>query len=1178
MQNTQTSGRPKASWGKRIGIGVGVLVLLLVVAYFVGTSSAFVKAVILPKVGASMNAKVTVADISVSPFSQVHIRGLRVETTGTEPLVTADEVLVRYSLGEILGGNLQFHELALTSPVINLVAEPDGKSNLDPILEGPPREEPLKIDLRNFSLKNGVVRQIQKTADGTTKTELQNLNVTADRLANGQSGKITVASAFLKENRTGATNESLAGDLSGAFDLTLNNDLGPTALKGSAQLALARGTGSFQDLAGLTLKLDSNLTPTELKQLALQFGKGQQQLGQVRVSGPLNLEKQEGNLRVEVLSLDKNILGLATAGMGYDFRNSTINSTNQITLSQQGSFIAASGNLAGTKISLAKENLTTPEMDLGVTYKVAVNTGDKSARLETLNITGATGGREFLRTVLDQEMNLSWGEAVKGYKDAALRVIVTNFNLAEWRAVIGTNVQTGVVNSTVALVSQKDGRMLNAEANASIANLNAEFGSNRIQNATVTFTSTSTVEEMNIVNVPRFTLALQQNNAAVLQANGAARYQTDTQEATAQLTADGTLARLLALAAIPDANASAGQLKVSANYTDVGGKKKANGNISIEDFTGKYGEYQFTNFLAAFDYNVEMEKSVVEIHRAGAKFARGVNAGGNLELKGKYDTEKGTGQFNFQTTDLNQNTLAPVLAPSLGENRLLSISLNSSGEATLNPTAETALKADVKIANWVVQNEAGTMPTNALSAEIKVDGGMQKETLDLRQVLVQLSPTPRAKNALQLQAKLDMAKTNPAPSTISIRSESFDVTPYYNMFAGGAKTNATASAPSPAPSDRPAPVGDVKPETEPEPMNLPFQQLAADLKIDRLYLREIAISNWVANVTIRSNVVTLNPFKLDLNGGPMSVTGNFDVSKPGYVYQLGFNAKDVPLAPLANSLELVNSNQLQGTFVADAQLKGAGITGPNLKKNLGGEFGFALTNINYTVGGPKLRMILLPISLALKAPELTESPINWVTGQTVISNGVVHVQNASVESEAFLAKLAGTVTLENVVSNSTINLPMDFSLRRSHAEKSGLLPPNTPEDVKFVSVGNIYSIRGTVGAPVADPNKTALAGLALRGVGGLIKDERASQVIGGLGNILGGNKSADTNATGTATNKASSPVGGLLQGLGGLLDNKSQPTNAPGSKPATNAPANNAPAKNPLGDLLRSIQGPKENN
>ena len=1179
------SSRPKGSWAKRIGIALGILVLLLVALYFVGTSSAFVKAVILPRVGAAMNAKITVGDISVSPFSRVHIRNLRVETTGSEPLVKADEVLLRYSLMDILGGNINVHEMMMSSPVVTIVQEADGSSNLDPILKSDekdepekPSDEPTKLNIQNVALKNGIVRQIQKTSEGGIKrTELRNINLTLDRLGNGQSGKLNLAASLTMEQKQGATNDLLAGELSGAYDVALTQDLMPNTLKGSSKMNVTRAEGAFGDLAGFSTTLDADMTPSEIREIALRFGKGDQALGQLRVSGPLDAQKKEGSLKVELLSLDKNILALATAGQGYDFRNSTINSTNQLTISQGGSFIAATGNLAGRKISVTQQDMTTPEIDLGVTYKVAVNTSDKSALLDTFNVTGASGGKDFLRTTLDQQMNLSWGETVKGYKDASLRVVLTNFNLAEWKAVLGTNLQSGIVNSTVSVVSQRDGRVLHNEIQAAISNFSAAFGSNQIQNATVTFRSTAVVEDLKIYNVSKYSLALQQNNSPVLQASGAARYDTEKQEATAQLTADGALARLMTLASLPDASATSGQLKVSANYTDVGGKRKANGNLAVEDFTGKYGEYSFTNFLAAFDYNVEMEKQLIEIHRAGGKFGQGVNAGGNVDLKGRYDLEKSAGQFTFQTTDLNQHTFAPVLAPSLGENKLVSISLNASGEAKLDPQTESALKADIKVANWVVQDKEGKLPTTPLSVEVKVDGGMQNEVVDLRQLLVQLTPTQRAKNALRLQARLDLSKTNPTPSTLSLRSESFDVTPYYNIFSGG--TNATATTTPPNQPEQPAgtPIADVTTEAEPEPMNLPFQQLAADLKIDRLYLREIAISNWTGNITIKSNIVQLNPFKLEMNGGAMNVTGNFDVGKPGYVYQLGFNAKDVPLAPLANSLELVNSNQLQGTFVADATLRGAGITGPNLKNNLGGKLDFTLTNVNYTVGGPKIRRILVPISLALKAPELAETPINWVSAQTVISNGIVHVHNAAVESEAFLARLQGTVTLENVTSNSTINLPMDFSLRRSLAEKSKILPPNTPEDVKYVSVGNIYSVRGTIGDPQPDANKTVLAGLALRGVGGLIGDEKTSQVLGGLGNILTGNKSADTNATGAATNNNASPVGGLLQGLGGLLGDKNQNNNAPaGQRAATNAPATNAPAKNPLEGLFKSLQGPKQ--
>src|SRR4051812_24909097 len=112
-----------------LGLFIGLL-LLLVVVYFVGTSSAFLKGVILPKVSKSMNATVTVSDASISPFSQVVLRDLKVQTTGPEPLVTATEVRARYSLFSIIGGKIKVEGVTLASPTVQIIENPDGTSNL----------------------------------------------------------------------------------------------------------------------------------------------------------------------------------------------------------------------------------------------------------------------------------------------------------------------------------------------------------------------------------------------------------------------------------------------------------------------------------------------------------------------------------------------------------------------------------------------------------------------------------------------------------------------------------------------------------------------------------------------------------------------------------------------------------------------------------------------------------------------------------------------------------------------------------------------------------------------------------------------------------------------------------------------------------------------------------------
>src|SRR5256885_11987058 len=98
------------SWKRRLAQFSAGLLLLLVLLYFVATSAAFLKRIILPRVGKALNAEVTVGDASISPFSRVVLRQLKVKTTGTEPLLEADEVRLRYSLSSIVAGNIKLDE------------------------------------------------------------------------------------------------------------------------------------------------------------------------------------------------------------------------------------------------------------------------------------------------------------------------------------------------------------------------------------------------------------------------------------------------------------------------------------------------------------------------------------------------------------------------------------------------------------------------------------------------------------------------------------------------------------------------------------------------------------------------------------------------------------------------------------------------------------------------------------------------------------------------------------------------------------------------------------------------------------------------------------------------------------------------------------------------------------
>src|SRR5260221_3721880 len=197
------SSRPRRRWLRALVLIFGILVVLIVALYFVGTSSTFLKGVILPRVSKSINADVTVADASISPFKEVVLHNVKVQQHGAEPLLTATEVRARYHLMDIIGGNIHVDEVLLSSPTIGLITNPDGSSNLDPITksqqqkpkktEGEPSKpsKATQIDLKKLTLTDATIRSTTLHKDGTRDvTELSHVNVSLDDLKNGQTGKL----------------------------------------------------------------------------------------------------------------------------------------------------------------------------------------------------------------------------------------------------------------------------------------------------------------------------------------------------------------------------------------------------------------------------------------------------------------------------------------------------------------------------------------------------------------------------------------------------------------------------------------------------------------------------------------------------------------------------------------------------------------------------------------------------------------------------------------------------------------------------------------------------------------------------------------------------------------------------------------------------------------------------
>jgi type II secretion system protein N len=305
---------------------------------------------------------------------------------------------------------------------------------------------------------------------------------------------------------------------------------------------------------------------------------------------------------------------------------------------------------------------------------------------------------------------------------------------------------------------------------------------------------------------------------------------------------------------------------------------------------------------------------------------------------------------------------------------------------------------------------------------------------------------------------------------------------------------------------------------EPDPVQLPLQ-LAVDANFGQLYLREIAITNLQTTAKVDGGKINLDPCRLTLNGAPVNASGDLNLLIKGYTYSFALAMDKVPLEPIANTFSPESRGQYQGSILASAQIKGAGVTDAGLRKNLGGQASFTFTNANIQLAGPKAKKLIVPIAALLRVSEITQSPINWLDARIEVGAGNLKLSQCTIDSEAFEARTQGNIPLAEVLTNSPLNLPVEFALRRSLAEKASLLPPNTPPDARYAMLPKFITIKGTIGEPKSDLNELALAGVLFKsGVGvaeklGANTGGKTGDALKGIGNLLTGQKPANTNAS-----------------------------------------------------------------
>jgi hypothetical protein len=1154
MNSSSGTGSPAKRRGILFKLGVvGLfLVTLLVVAYFVVTSGAFFTGFILPRVSRAANAQVTVTGASISPWSEVVLDGLKVVPNGQEQLLQVGQIRARYSLWDIIRGHIVVNEASVTDLVLTLVQNADGSSNLDPITKGrpaaaaaPPPPKPSggggplpALDVQNIGLKNVRVEITQNLKGGLRRViQVAGFDLAVDQIKNSQPGKLTY-SANLAFQQSGTNAAAIEAALRGAFGFAVGPNLEPLSISGNTRIDVSKASGVMSNLAGFGVALDCDLSPTEIRKANTRLEQSGNLLGELRVGGPFVLATKEGHLKAELASVDQRVLNMVGAPMGLAFNQTTLSSTNDIDLKKGGAAIAVSGQFKIGSLSVTRTaaKQTTPTLDLQLAYQVDVDQGNKTVLVKQFDVNGAQNQKPMLHTALTKVLAFNWGGSAGLPEEASLDLVVTGLNLADWKAFAADLAPTGSLDSKLHVVSTGGGKQFAVDLSARLSEFGARFGSNSISRADVDLGARVQVVESKKVTLQDYSFQLAHQGVTAVRLSGSGTINTETQDAEIKALLQAEIPELLHMVTIPDVNASAGSIRFDGQIAQGKGSQAVVGSLALTGLSGHFAKCDLDRLQTKSDLDVTVRGDDLQLNKFSGTLQHAGLPGGGFDAGGSFNKATKVGQISFTLSDLNQNLLKPFLTPSLGGQQLVSVAINANARASMDPGGKASLQGDFGVTNLVVRAPDQSSAPAPLSAKFKLDGSWANQQLELRQCQIALSPTARGKNQIDIKGQADLSKTNALAANFSLLAESIDVTPFYDMMTGSKPTSRFSGA-QPKPSAAPAQTA--APQVEPDPLQLPIKQVTVNLNIDRFYLRELEITNWQAALNLQGSHVVVKPLQLVLNGGPVTSSVDADLGVRGYTYQFSLSMDKVPLEPLVNSFQPENRGACKGTFLADTQIKGAGVTGASLRKNLEGYAAFSLTNaaisltnlsamaqaglpgfarpIGSLLNGGVIAPLLPAVAAYLKTPDLLQDPVNSISSSLSIGQGKIALQTCRVASQAFISDTHGDIQIADVLSDSALNLPMSFSLRQQYVKNVPYLATSVSQNAGYADLPDLVKVGGTLGRPRAQ-----MADM--------------SQIVKSLPSIL--------------------------KGLGG------QP--APQSNPATTT-NNAAPAKPAIGDLLNNF-------
>ena len=704
---------PKRRWKRWLIGGAAALVTLPLLAWQVVESEWFLRRVILPKVNESVHGVIHFKSADWSLGSSLELQGVTLHAEGQATCLEVKHLLVRYDLGELLDGRLHFHEILLSEPSFTVTQDLGGRTNLDPFFQqtsDPGVARSVELDWVKFD--GGSIHFSKELPEGGKQVvRVNELKVNLEQIGNGRDqGSVHMGFGWATEWRNGSTLvDYLKGTLNLGAKLNLDEHWHLSRLDPKGKFLVQEASERFGESKGLEADFDAAFAGNQLERLGLTFSRqpdevtGSVGLGEMEVSGPLNLAEGKAELAVAIQDVDQSVINLLGQSQELTFHQTRLSTTNQLAVADFGRTLRLQGKVSSSPLQVTHRLVKLPAMDsLEAYYDVTYQPEARTVQVHAFGLESNHQKKPFLKGTLKQPLVVSWQQGSElNAPDSAFELDIHPTQLADWQPWLGRYVREGELSGALTVAVQQAGRHIEFSGSTKVEGMTVPHAEATRPLGNGQFDWAGTVRGLKALEFTQCKLEIGTPLQSYFTFDGKPRLDLHSQqfsESSGKITAH--LPTLLEWFPQAGVRSDAGELTYNGTFSGGLTQSAPFAWVGTLDWSNIDGQLQ-EQPVKSLNGSVQMDCMLDEAQRLkiqrleGDAQLAGKPLMAKLDLRGNWNLR--TGQFDFEKAELIQTdlALARTLYPFPG---VMSGVLNANLAVNHKPGDRTVLRGGVAVA------------------------------------------------------------------------------------------------------------------------------------------------------------------------------------------------------------------------------------------------------------------------------------------------------------------------------------------------------------------------------------------------------------------------------------------------------------------------------------------------